>query len=148
MNPKIKELIRKIETENDYDKTKMHELLFASTGVIGEKFPVEKINKNIDNLVSNLRMNQNKLIWLKVASAIMTTDTKPKVAYSEIKLGDKVVRIAGVAKGSGMIAPNLATMFSFIFTDADIGSLALNKYLNKVLANTFNAITVDRHFNE
>ena len=135
--------LRKIETENDYDKTKMHELLFASTGVIGEKFPVEKINKNIDNLVSNLRMNQNKLIWMKVASAIMTTDTKPKVAYSEIKLGDKVVRIAGVAKGSGMIAPNLATMFSFIFTDADIGSLALNKYLNKVLANTFNAITVD-----
>ena len=135
--------LRKIETENDYDKTKMHELLFASTGVIGEKFPVEKINKNIDNLVSNLRINQNKLIWMKVASAIMTTDTKPKVAYSEIKLGDKVVRIAGVAKGSGMIAPNLATMFSFIFTDADIGSLALNKYLNKVLANTFNAITVD-----
>ena len=135
--------LRKIETENDYDKTKMHELLFASTGVIGEKFPVEKINKNIDNLVSNLRINQNKLIWMKVASALMTTDTKPKVAYSEIKLGDKVVRIAGVAKGSGMIAPNLATMFSFIFTDADIGSLALNKYLNKVLANTFNAITVD-----
>ena len=135
--------LKKIETENGYDKTKMHELLFASTGVIGEKFPVEKINKNIDNLVSNLRMNQNKLIWMKVASAIMTTDTKPKVAYSEIKLGDKVVRIAGVAKGSGMIAPNLATMFSFIFTDADIGSLALNKYLNKVLANTFNAITVD-----
>ncbi|MEK9638160.1 MAG: bifunctional glutamate N-acetyltransferase/amino-acid acetyltransferase ArgJ [Pelagibacteraceae bacterium] len=135
--------LRKIEIENDYDKTKMHELLFASTGVIGEKYPVEKINKNIDNLVSNLRMNQNKLIWRKVASAIMTTDTKPKVAYSEIKLGDKVVRIAGVAKGSGMIAPNLATMFSFIFTDADIGSLALNKYLNKVLANTFNAITVD-----
>ena len=135
--------LRKIETENDYDKTKMHELLFASTGVIGEKFPVEKINKNIDNLVSNLRMNQNKLIWMKVASAIMTTDTKPKVAYSEIKLGDKIVRIAGVAKGSGMIAPNLATMFAFIFTDADIGSLALNKYLNNVLANTFNAITVD-----
>ena len=135
--------LRKIETENDYDKTKMHELLFASTGVIGEKFPVEKITKNIDNLVSNLRMNQNKLIWMKVASAIMTTDTKPKVAYSEVKLGDKIVRIAGVAKGSGMIAPNLATMFSFIFTDADIGSLALNKYLNNVLANTFNAITVD-----
>ena len=135
--------LKKIEIENDYDKTKMHELLFASTGVIGEKFPVEKINKNIDNLVSNLRMNQNKLIWMKVASAIMTTDTKPKVAYSEVKLGDKIVRIAGVAKGSGMIAPNLATMFSFIFTDADIGSLALNKYLNNVLANTFNAITVD-----
>ena len=137
------ENLKKIEVENGYEKTKIKDLLFASTGVIGEKFPVEKINKNITNLVSNLRINQNKLIWMKVASAIMTTDTRPKVAFTEIKLGDKKVRIAGIAKGSGMIAPNLATMFSFIFTDADISSVTLNKYLNKVLANTFNAITID-----
>ena len=137
------ENLKKIEIENGYEKTKIKDLLFASTGVIGEKFPVEKINKNITNLVSNLRINQNKLIWMKVASAIMTTDTRPKVAFTEIKLGDKKVRIAGLAKGSGMIAPNLATMFSFIFTDADISSVNLNKYLNKVLANTFNAITID-----
>ena len=137
------ENLKKIEVENGYEKTKIKDLLFASTGVIGEKFPVEKINKNITNLVSNLRINQNKLIWMKVASAIMTTDTRPKVAFIEIKLGDKKVRIAGIAKGSGMIAPNLATMFSFIFTDADISSATLNKYLNKVLANTFNAITID-----
>ena len=137
------ENLKKIEIENGYEKTKIKDLLFASTGVIGEKFPVEKINKNITNLVSNLRINQNKLIWMKVASAIMTTDTRPKVAFIEIKLGDKKVRIAGIAKGSGMIAPNLATMFSFIFTDADISSVNLNKYLNKVLANTFNAITID-----
>ena len=137
------ENLKKIEIENGYEKTKIKDLLFASTGVIGEKFPVEKINKNITNLVSNLRINQNKLIWMKVASAIMTTDTRPKVAFTEIKLGDKKVRIAGIAKGSGMIAPNLATMFSFIFTDADISSVNLNKYLNKVLANTFNSITID-----
>ena len=137
------ENLKKIEIENGYEKTKIKDLLFASTGVIGEKFPVEKINKNINNLVSNLRINQNKLIWMKVASAIMTTDTRPKVAFIEIKLGDKKVRIAGIAKGSGMIAPNLATMFSFIFTDADISSVNLNKYLNKVLTNTFNAITID-----
>ena len=137
------ESLKKFENENEYEKTKMKDILFASTGVIGEKFPVEKIKKNIPNLVSNIRINQNKLIWLKMATAIMTTDTKPKVAYSEIKLGDKKIRIAGVAKGSGMIAPNLATMFSFIFTDADISSVVLNKYLNKVLTNTFNAITVD-----
>jgi len=137
------ENLKKIEVENGYEKTKIKDLLFASTGVIGEKFPVEKINKNITNLVSNLRINQNKLIWMKVASAIMTTDTRPKVAFIEIKLGDKKVRITGIAKGSGMIAPNLATMFSFIFTDADISSVTLNKYLNKVLANTFNAITID-----
>ena len=137
------ESLKKFENDHGYEKTKFKEILFASTGVIGEKFPVEKIKANIPNLVENLRMNQNKLIWLKVASAIMTTDTRPKVAYSEIKLGDKIVRIAGVAKGSGMIAPNLATMFSFIFTDADISSVVLNKFLNKVLSNTFNAITVD-----
>jgi glutamate N-acetyltransferase/amino-acid N-acetyltransferase len=137
------ESLKNYENENKYDKTKKKDILFASTGVIGEKFPIEKIKANIPNLVSNLKVNQNKLVWMKMASAIMTTDTKPKVAYSEIKLGDKKIRIAGIAKGSGMIAPNLATMFSFIFTDADISSLVLNKYLNKVLLNTFNAITVD-----
>ena len=135
--------LKKVESENDYEKTKFKEILFASTGVIGEKFPLEKIKASIPHLISSLRPNQNKLIWLKVASAIMTTDTKPKVAYSEIKFGDKKVRLAGIAKGSGMIAPNLATMFSFIFTDADISSITLNKYLHKVLPNTFNAITVD-----
>ena len=87
--------LKKIENENQYEKTKIKDILFASTGVIGEEFPVEKIRNSIPNLVSNLRINQNKLIWLKVASAIMTTDTKPKVAYSEIKLGDKIVKIAG-----------------------------------------------------
>ncbi len=143
ISKKLIDSLRKLEIENGYEKSKTRDLLFASTGVIGEKFPVEKITVNIPNLVENLRINQNRLIWLKMASAIMTTDTKPKVAFSEVKIGDKIVRIAGIAKGSGMIAPNLATMFSFIFTDADISSVVLSKYLNKVLANTFNAITVD-----
>ena len=137
------ESLKKFENENDYQKTKIKDILFASTGVIGEKFPAENIKENIPKLISNLKLNQNKIIWLKLASAIMTTDTKPKVAYTEIKLGDRIVKIAGIAKGSGMIAPNLATMFSFIFTDADISSVVLNKYLNKVIPNTFNAITVD-----
>jgi glutamate N-acetyltransferase/amino-acid N-acetyltransferase len=140
---KLINCLRVLETGNGYEKSKIKELLFASTGVIGEKFPVEKILLNIPNLVEGLRINQNKLIWLKIASAIMTTDTRPKVACSEIKIGDKIVRISGVAKGSGMIAPNLATMFSFIFTDADISSVVLNKYLNKALSETFNAITID-----
>jgi glutamate N-acetyltransferase/amino-acid N-acetyltransferase len=143
ISKKLIDSLRKLEIENGYEKSKIRDLLFASTGVIGEKFPVEKITVNIPNLVENLRINQNRLIWLKMASAIMTTDTKPKVAFSEVKIGDKIVRIAGIAKGSGMIAPNLATMFSFIFTDADISSVVLSKYLNKVLATTFNAITVD-----
>ena len=122
------ESLKKFENENDYQKTKIKDILFASTGVIGEKFPAENIKENIPKLISNLKLNQNKIIWLKLASAIMTTDTKPKVADTEIKLGDRIVKIAGIAKGSGMIAPNLATMFSFIFTDADISSVVLNKY--------------------
>ena len=140
---KLIDCLRSVETVNGYEKSRIKDLLFASTGVIGEKFPVEKITTSIPNLVEKLKVNQNKLVWLKMASAIMTTDTKPKVAYSEIKIGDKIVRISGIAKGSGMIAPNLGTMFSFIFTDADISSVVLNKYLNKVLSKTFNAITVD-----
>lgn len=138
-----KTLVENLKNENNHEKINIKEILFASTGVIGEKFPFEKIKNTIPNLVANLKINKNKLIWLKIASSIMTTDTKPKIAYLEIKLGGKIVRIAGIAKGSGMIAPNLATMFSFIFTDADISSGALNKYLNKVLSNTFNAITID-----
>jgi glutamate N-acetyltransferase/amino-acid N-acetyltransferase len=83
------------------------------------------------------------MYWLKIASSIMTTDTKPKVAYEEIIIGDELVKICGVAKGSGMIAPNLATMLSFIFTNADINSNLLKTLLKRSVANTFNAITVD-----
>ena len=122
---------------------KIEEILFASTGVIGERFPIEKIKNNIQNLVGNLRSNQNKLIWFKSATAIMTTDTKPKMSFREIKIGGKIISISGIAKGSGMIAPNLATMLSFIFTDADISSEVLKLTLDKVIASTFNAITVD-----
>jgi len=78
-----------------------------------------------------------------MASAIMTTDTKPKVAYEEVIIGDELIKISGVAKGSGMIAPNLATMLSFIFTDADINSNLLKTLLKRAVANSFNAITVD-----
>jgi len=73
----------------------------------------------------------------------MTTDTRPKVAYEECKIGNKVVRISAIAKGSGMIAPNMATMLGFIFTDANIPSVFLKAILKKVSATTFNAITVD-----
>ena len=83
------------------------------------------------------------MYWLKIASSIMTTDTKPKVAYEEIIVGDELIRICGIAKGSGMIAPNLATMLSFIFTNADINSNLLKTLLKRSVANSFNAITVD-----
>ena len=78
-----------------------------------------------------------------MASSIMTTDTKPKLAYEEIIIGDELIKISGIAKGSGMIAPNLATMLSFIFTNADINSNLLKTLLKRGVANSFNAITVD-----
>ena len=122
---------------------KIKDLIFASTGVIGEEFPVDQIKDRLPDLVQKLRAEQNKMYWLKIASSIMTTDTKPKVAYEEILIGDELIRICGVAKGSGMIAPNLATMLSFIFTNADINSNLLKTLLKRSVANSFNAITVD-----
>jgi glutamate N-acetyltransferase/amino-acid N-acetyltransferase len=129
--------------EGTTETIKIKDLIFASTGVIGDQFPVDKIKNTLQELVNKLRSEHNKLYWLKIASAIMTTDTKPKVAYEEIIVGDELVKICGVAKGSGMIAPNLATMLSFIFTNADINSNLLKSLLKKAVANTFNAITVD-----
>ena len=125
------------------ETVKIKDLIFASTGVIGEEFPVEKIKSRLSDLVEKLRSEQNKMYWLKIASAIMTTDTKPKVAYEEIIVGDELIRLCGVAKGSGMIAPNLATMLSFIFTNADISSNLLKTLLKRAVANSFNAITID-----
>jgi glutamate N-acetyltransferase / amino-acid N-acetyltransferase len=122
---------------------KIKDLIFASTGVIGEEFPVEKIKERLPDLVDKLRTEHNKMYWIKMASAIMTTDTKPKLAYEEIIIGDELIKICGIAKGSGMIAPNLATMLSFIFTNADISSNLLKTLLKRAVANSFNAITVD-----
>ena len=122
---------------------KITDLLFASTGVIGEDFPYLKIKNNITELVKKLREDQNKFVWFKAASAIMTTDTRPKLAYEECKIGNKLVKISGIAKGSGMIQPNMATMLSFIFTDANIPSVFLKAILKKVAPTTFNSITVD-----
>ena len=122
---------------------KITDLLFASTGVIGEDFPYLKIKNRIPELVKKLRTEQNKFVWFKAASSIMTTDTRPKVAYEECKIGNKLVKISGIAKGSGMIAPNMATMLSFIFTDANIPSVFLKSILKKVSSTSFNSITVD-----
>ncbi len=125
------------------ETVKIKDLIFASTGVIGEEFPSEKIKNRLGDLVDRLRSDHNKMYWLKIASAIMTTDTRPKVAYEEIIVGDELIRICGIAKGSGMIAPNLATMLSFIFTNADINSNLLKTLLKRAVANSFNAISVD-----
>ena len=125
------------------ETVKVKDLIFASTGVIGEEFPVEKIKQYLPDLVDRLRAEHNKMFWIKMASAIMTTDTKPKLAYEEVLIGEELIKISAVAKGSGMIAPNLATMLSFIFTNADINSNLLKTLLKRAVANSFNAITVD-----
>ena len=122
---------------------KITDLLFASTGVIGEEFPYLKIKNRIPELVKKLRVEQNKYVWFKAASAITTTDTRVKVAYEECKIGNKLIKISGIAKGSGMIAPNMATMLAFIFTDANIPSIFLKSILKKITATTFNSISID-----
>ena len=129
--------------EGASDVVKITDLLFASTGVIGEEFPYLKIKDRIPELVKKLKVEQNKYVWFKAASAITTTDTRVKVAYEECKIGNKLIKISGIAKGSGMIAPNMATMLSFIFTDANIPSVFLKSILKKVTATTFNSISID-----
>ena len=129
--------------EGASDVVKITDLLFASTGVIGEEFPYLKIKDRIPELVKKLKVEQNKYVWFKAASAITTTDTRVKVAYEECKIGNKLIKISGIAKGSGMIAPNMATMLSFIFTDANIPSVFLKSILKKITATTFNSISVD-----
>ena len=136
--------IRESKSDKGTSETvKIKDLIFASTGVIGEQFPVDQIKEALPNLVDRLKKDHNKLFWFKIASAIITTDTKPKLAYEELIVGDELIKICGIAKGSGMIAPNLATMLSFIFTNADINSNLLKSLLKKAVSNTFNAITVD-----
>ena len=125
------------------DVVKANQILFASTGVIGETYPVEKIKNKIPDLVASLKTVQNKYVWVKAASAIKTTDTIPKLAFEECKIGEKNVKIYGIAKGSGMIAPNMATMLAFIFTDADLSANILKSLLKRNIDSTFNAITVD-----
>jgi glutamate N-acetyltransferase/amino-acid N-acetyltransferase len=119
------------------------EIIFASTGVIGDVFPTEKIKERIPYLVQNLKDIQNKYVWFKAASSILTTDTRPKLAFEECEIGGKKIKISAIAKGSGMIFPNMATMLAFIFTDSSIPSHILKELLTKNANTTFNAITVD-----
>ena len=131
------------EDEDDPKIIKPKNLIFGCTGTIGEKFPEEKIKLKIPELIKNIKYTQNKYIWMKVALAIMTTDTQPKIAMEECKIGNTTVKIYGVAKGSGMIQPNMATTLAYVFTDADISNDVLKKLLKKNIENTFNAISCD-----
>ena len=138
------QLSKKQNEDEDYPKKILNnEILFGCTGTIGEKYPREKIKKNIPELIKKIKYTQNKLIWLKAALGIMTTDLKPKLAMEECEIGNEKVKIYGIAKGSGMIFPNMATTLGYIFTDADLSNAVLSKLLKKNIDTTFNAITCD-----
>ena len=146
---KISELLaeklsKKQKEDEDFPKKiKSKEIIFGCTGTIGEKFPEEKIIGKISEIVDKLKYTQNKYIWMKAALGIMTTDTQPKMAMEECLIGNSEVKIFGIAKGSGMIQPNMATTLGYIFTDADLSNEILKRLLKKNIASTFNAISCD-----
>jgi glutamate N-acetyltransferase/amino-acid N-acetyltransferase len=116
-----------------------NEVLLASTGVIGEPLPADKIVKVLGRLAESGAAGG----WREAAEAIMTTDTYPKMATAKAEIDGHKVTINGIAKGSGMIAPDMATMLSFVFTDAKLPAPVLQELLSAGVKNSFNAITVD-----
>ena len=115
------------------------EIYLASTGVIGEPLPDNKITDNLPALIKDLKADA----WNDAAAAIMTTDTFPKIATRSAMIGKTEVTINGIAKGSGMIAPDMATMLAFVATDAKIPATILRKLIAEGAARSFNCITVD-----
>jgi glutamate N-acetyltransferase/amino-acid N-acetyltransferase len=115
------------------------EVLLASTGVIGEPLDARAFDRVMDDLVAAAKPGN----FEAAARAIMTTDTFPKGATATARLGDAPVTICGIAKGAGMIAPDMATMLSFVFTDAPVAAPALQTLLAKGVVDSFNAVTID-----
>ncbi|RVM67461.1 bifunctional glutamate N-acetyltransferase/amino-acid acetyltransferase ArgJ, partial [Sinorhizobium meliloti] len=115
------------------------EVFLASTGVIGEPLDATKFAGVLDKLAASATQD----FWFEAAKAIMTTDTYPKVATRSAEIGGVKVAINGIAKGAGMIAPDMATMLSFVVTDADIAPAALQALLQAGVEPTFNSVTVD-----
>ncbi len=134
---------KQIEDEEYPKKIKPKEIIFGCTGTIGEPFPEEKIKNKISELTEKIKYTQNKYIWMKAALGIMTTDTQPKMAMETCNIGNSEIKIFGIAKGSGMIQPNMATTLGYVFTDADLSNDLLKKLLKKNTTTTFNAITCD-----
>jgi glutamate N-acetyltransferase/amino-acid N-acetyltransferase len=115
------------------------EVMLASTGVIGEPLPAERIVR----ILGNLAESGSASGWRAAAEAIMTTDTYPKMATASAEIDGKRVTLNGIAKGSGMIAPDMATMLAFVFTDANLPAAVLQELLSAGVKGSFNSITVD-----
>jgi len=113
--------------------------MVSSTGVIGQGLPIDRIEKGIPKLVSSLLSKG----WNDAVNAIMTTDAFPKVAFEKCRIGGKEITVLGIAKGAGMICPNMATMLAFIATDAAVERKALQAALKTAVDKSFNSITVD-----
>lgn len=120
---------------------KPEEVYISSTGVIGETLKVDLITAALPNMIKEMECND--AAWDKASKAIMTTDTKPKLVKKICKIGNDDIAIIGFAKGSGMIAPNMATMLGYIFTDANISTTTLQTLLREAAEQSFNSITVD-----
>ena len=135
--------IKMSEDDEIKNSVKPNEILFGSTGTIGEVFPTEKIKQAIPELLKKIKYTQNKYLWIKAALGIMTTDLQPKLAMEECKIGNSEIKIYGIAKGSGMIYPNMATTLGYVFTDANLSSGVLKQLLKKNIETTFNAISCD-----
>ncbi|MBL7170600.1 MAG: bifunctional glutamate N-acetyltransferase/amino-acid acetyltransferase ArgJ [Candidatus Omnitrophica bacterium] len=129
-------MCRKVAKELGISET---DVLVASTGVIGERLSIEKVEKALPDLAMGLSPNGGK----KASMAILTTDTRPKTAGVTIKIKGKKVTLGGMAKGSGMIAPRMATLLSFVTTDCNITSPLLKTALKEKTEDSFNQITID-----
>jgi glutamate N-acetyltransferase/amino-acid N-acetyltransferase len=116
-----------------------NDVMVSATGVIGERLPIAKLTKALPGVFAQAKLGA----WLDAAEAIRTTDTFPKGAGATAQIGGVPVKIAGIAKGSGMIAPNMATMLAYIFTDAKLPAPVLRSLLSEACDKSFNAITVD-----
>ncbi len=133
------DVLRCCQSLADLGQVSLKEVLPFSTGVIGEKLPVEKIVAGIPNAFTSLDENS----WRDAASGIMTTDTRPKLASRQLSINGESVHVTGIAKGAGMIKPNMATMLAYVFTDAEIARDRLQELLQAAVDVSFNRITVD-----
>lgn len=118
------------------------QVLVASTGIIGRHLPMDALEKGIPEAATMLGTQKE---FRTATQAILTTDTRPKIAHRTVKLSDQMIRITGFAKGAAMIGPNLATMLGFLVTDASVKADDLHEALKRAAATTFNCISVEGH---
>jgi glutamate N-acetyltransferase/amino-acid N-acetyltransferase len=139
----VKNAVKMCSETASYLVVDPHEVLVASTGIIGEQLPMKNVSAGVADAVGEL--SASAVAGMNFTKAIMTTDTKPKMACRRIEISGKKITIAGTVKGAGMIAPNMATTLCFITTDAAITKPLLAKALKTAIGSSLNKLTVDGH---